>query len=433
MPEPSRATDPHSNWSRRESAALNAQIETVGVTGTNGKTTTTSMLAAIVAASGQVPSRVTTVGSWVGSRRREVEVDFASFLDTAAHAIRAGSTTLAVEMTSRALAAGFARRWPARVGVFTNLTRDHLDRHGSPEAYLSAKAELFALLPRGGTAVLNASDEASALLERILPTGVRCVTYADTTAPRCTAASPTLAASGVRCDRDGVTIALEPTGLGARLGPTLSLRVLGRVHAENALAAATAADALGLPVSAIREGLELFTGVPGRFEVVARDPLVVVDYAHTPSALSGTLETARELVRPGGRVLCVFGCGGERDEGKRPMMGRIADELADRVLVTSDNPRGEDPARIAWMVEEGALGRATLDRELDRPRAIDRAVREARPGDVVIVAGRGHERVQDLGAEKRALSDVAEATAACLRHGVPLAAPSPARAPSGAP
>jgi UDP-N-acetylmuramoyl-L-alanyl-D-glutamate--2,6-diaminopimelate ligase len=386
------------------------------------------MIAAIVEAAGGVPARVTTVGSWVGSRRRPPERDLDAFLDTATQAIRGGAEVIAVEMTSRALAAGFARRWPARVGVFTNLSRDHFDRHGSAEAYLAAKAELFGRLPAGGVAVLNALDPASALLERILPATVECYAYAGASSAPCTAAAPRLVASEVRCHRAGLELALASTGLGARLGAKLTLRVLGRVHADNALAAAAAAHALGLPAEAIRAGLERFAGVPGRFEVVARDPLIVVDYAHTPDALRGTLTTARELVAEGGRVFCVFGCGGERDEGKRPMMGRVADALADRVVVTNDNPRSEDPARIAGMIERGATGRAELHRELDRVAAVERSVREARRGDVVVVAGRGHERVQDLGAHQRNLSDRAVVEAACRKNGIEPCPPPEASA-----
>jgi UDP-N-acetylmuramyl-tripeptide synthetase len=186
-------------------------------------------------------------------------------------------------------------------------------------------------------------------------------------------------------------------------GP-LELSVTGAVHVQNALGAALAALALGYPDSAIRAGLRAFTGVPGRFELVSRDPLAVVDYAHTPDGLRGTLATARALVQ--GRILLVFGCGGERDQGKRPEMGQLADAGADLVVLTTDNPRREDPAAIAAMVRAGAgAPRARWIEEPDRRAAIALALSEARPGDLVLVAGKGHEETQEVGGQTLAFSD----------------------------
>ncbi len=386
---------------------LTRAIRTVAVTGTNGKTTTTSMLAAVARAAGEPWARVTTLGMWAGGERVAEDGSMASFVRCVERAVESGARTLALETTSRSLAAGFARRWPPDVAVFTNLSRDHLDRHGTVEAYLAAKAQLFLALPAGGTAVLNADDPASALLAEVLPRGVVSRGWSvGESRPQHVATPVTLRASGVVASRRGTRVELAGSALAERLGGALHLRVAGRVHAHNALAAAVAADALGYDPDAIRAALESFEAVPGRFEVVAHEPLVVVDFAHTPDALAQTLRAARELVAPdGGRVVCVFGCGGDRDRGKRPEMGTIADAEADLVVLTNDNPRTESPEAIADMVAEGARGQAGWTRELDRRAAIRLAIQEANRVDAVVIAGRGHEAVQIVGTERRPFSD----------------------------
>ncbi len=369
-------------------AAAHARLKTVGVTGTNGKTTTTSMIAAIVAASGEPSARVTTLGAWVEDER-VVEPDLVEeFLTTVERAVARGVATIAVEMTSKALAAGVAFQWRPAIGVVTNVTRDHLDHHGTPEAYLAAKAQLVIALAPGAAAVVNGDDPAVALLAELVPKGVALLRFSqrdDTCALVATRIEVT--ATGTRVTLGGV--------LAEALGGSIELRVVGRVHAQNAMAAALAAHALGYATDAIRRGLAGFVGVPGRFEIVASEPLVVVDYAHTPDGLAGTLLTARALAR---RVICVFGCGGNRDRGKRPEMGAIADGAADVVVVTSDNPRHEDPHVIAVEIRAGAPApRARWIIELDRARAIELAIGMARPGDIVVIAGKGHEQVQEVG------------------------------------
>ncbi len=375
------------------------RIVTVCVTGTNGKTTTTSMVESIVAAGGQVPARITTVGSWVAGELVADDVTMDGFLRAVERAVDAGVRTLAVETTSKSLASGFAAHWPPRVAVFTNLTRDHLDFHGTPEHYLGSKAQLFLALPDDGVAVLNAADPSSALLAELLRPAVRRVAYtARGVDPACADLPLGLAAERVGVSREGTTVRLADSPLAAALGGELHLKPIGEVHAENALAAALAAQAAGFDGVAIRAGLESFPGVPGRFEVVWREPLVAVDYAHTPDALARTLRLARRLAEDrGGRVWCVFGCGGDRDKGKRPEMGRIADESADEVILTSDNPRSEDPGAIADAVAAGVeRPRARWTREIDRAKAIVGGVLAARPDDVVVVAGKGHERTQEI-------------------------------------
>lgn len=382
---------------------------TIAVTGTNGKTTTASMVDAIVAASGEPSARVTTLGSWVCGQQLSDSVDLEAFTRALERGAEVGVRTLALETTSKALAEGFAQRFPATVAIFTNLSRDHFDYHRSAEEYLAAKAQLFMTLSAGGTAVLNACDPSSALLDEIIPDGVERLAYAARPrAAECADWSVELAAARIDVTASGTVVELEPTRLGLALDGSVRLRVVGEVYAEDALAAALATSALGYAPEAIREGLASFAGVPGRFEVVGAEPLIVVDYAHTPDALRNTLAQARALAG-NGRVLLVFGCGGERDRGKRPEMGRIAAEGADHVVVTSDNPRGEDPLAIIAAIVEGArAARAeagVIVEEPDRRAAIERAIAEAGREDVVVIAGRGHERLQWIGAESVVFSD----------------------------
>jgi UDP-N-acetylmuramoyl-L-alanyl-D-glutamate--2,6-diaminopimelate ligase len=382
-------------------AEAHRRLRTVATTGTNGKTTTTSMVAAIVAASGEVSARLTTLGGRVGSHAIEAASLSDAFAKTVEGAVAAGVRTLALEVTSLALASGFAARWPPHVAVFTNLTRDHLDYHASPEAYLAAKAQLFMSVVPDGVAVLNADDPSSALLREVTPAGVRVLSYS-------VQGPADLRATAVEVEPDGLRIRLAPGPLATALGGALSLRTLGTVHAQNALAAALAAHAAGYGHEAIVEGLRAFEPVPGRFEVVARDPTVIVDYAHTPDALAATLASARRLCR--GALVCVFGCGGERDRGKRPLMGATVDARADRVWLTSDNPRSEDPAAIMDAVAAGVPApRAAWEREGDRRRAITRAIATAAPEDVVVIAGKGHESTQAIGGRELPLDDRAVA------------------------
>lgn len=390
------------------------RMRTAAVTGTNGKTTTTSMIDAIVAASGEPSARLTTIGGWVGTEVIEAATPTEQFLALVERAVEAGVRTLALEVTSKALAAGLAKRWRPTVAVFTNLTRDHLDMHGTPEAYLASKAQLFMALPPGGCAVLNADDASSALIREVIPPGVSVRGFS-VRQPKVT-----LAATKVTCTARGTAIELAPSPLADALGGRLDLAVTGAVHAQNALAAVLAADALGYKPDAIARGLGTFAGAPGRFQIVGTAPLTTVDYAHTPDGLDGTLQTAREIIATAGRgrVICVFGCGGGRDRGKRPQMGAIADRLADVVVLTTDNPRHEEPAAIADEVRAGVPApRARWHVELDRAAAIAWAVAEATPDDLVVIAGKGHEEEQEVRGVKTPFSDAAVARAALARRG----------------
>jgi UDP-N-acetylmuramoyl-L-alanyl-D-glutamate--2,6-diaminopimelate ligase len=285
--------------------------------------------------------------------------------------------------------------------VFTNLTRDHLDRHQTPEHYLASKAQLFLNLPRGGTAVLNGCDPASALLAEVIPEGVRIVYYG--VSSRGDAIAPLeLEARRIDVDWNGTVAELAPSIALGPEGARLALRAVGEIYVENALGALGAALALGVPRDTALWAIAGAAPPPGRFEVVLTAPHVVVDYAHTPDALRRTLEQARRLTRGGLSV--VFGAGGERDREKRPEMGRAA-ALADRVVLTSDNPRSEDPAAIAREIQAGLAGHPAVEIVLDRELAITRAVREAAPEDLVLIAGKGHEAEQQAGGTKLPFSD----------------------------
>lgn len=399
------------------------RFQTACVTGTNGKTTTTSLIAAIVEAAGEPAGCVTTLGAWVAGEQAGEKPTGEAFVRTLDLAAARGVKTLAIETTSQALGEGFSRSWPARVAVFTNLSRDHLDYHGTPERYLAAKAQLFMGLPSDGVAILNVADPASALLDEVTPPAVRRLGYAARAPdPECAAIPLTLYAEHIAVDETGTHARLAASPFADALGGRLDLALVGDVHVENALAAALAGSALGYGFDAIREGLAKFAGVPGRFQVVHRRPLVVVDFAHTTDALRRTLSVARSLVAARqGRVLCVFGCGGDRDPGKREEMGAVAARGADVVVITSDNPRSEDPAAIADVVQMGASaseGNALLIRLLDRGEAIARAVELATSVDIVVIAGKGHEKTQIVGDRELPFDDVEVALEAAARREV---------------
>lgn len=411
---------------RKAAFASNPQFVTIATTGTNGKTTTTSMVASIVAASGEIEAVMTTVGARVGpqdvpkpdmpGRPLGADSGGAHFVRLVEHARNADVRTIALEVTSLALAGRAAERWPADIAIFTNLTRDHLDVHPSPEAYLAAKAQLFLHLKDGGTAVLNRDDPSSALLREIVRPDVAVVDYS------LEDAEATLCAENIVTSLGHTVVRLARGPVADLFGRCFDLGTTGRVHVANALGAALAALAAGYAPAAIKAGLEAFRTVAGRFEVVTASvggPQVVVDYAHTPDGLENTLKTARELVAagpPGSRVICIFGCGGGRDRGKRPMMGAIADSMSDIVILTSDNPRHEDPDVIGADVRAGvAEPKAVWHIENDRARAILLGIAIARDSlqagrsDLVVVAGKGHETEQIIGDEKRPFSDVAVA------------------------
>ncbi|MEP7053060.1 MAG: UDP-N-acetylmuramyl-tripeptide synthetase [Pseudomonadota bacterium] len=382
---------------------------TVGVTGTNGKTSTTALVASLLSALAEPVARVTTVGSFLAEERLDVPGHYDGFLETMRRCVAAGGKYAAVEFTSEALAVGFAKAWPCRAAVFTNLSLDHLDAHGSPEHYLASKAQLFMALQPGACAVLNGRDSAAALIAEVIPHGVEVLRYG--VASRGEAwAELQLAARGVRLNLQGSEFELEPSPRFPDLPRTARIRAIGEIFVENALGALAAALAVGVPADAALAALARSAPPPGRFQVLHERPCVVVDYAHTPDALSRTLTTARALCA--GHVSVVFGAGGERDRSKRPLLGAAA-LAADRVWLTSDNPRSEDPQLISEQIAAGLVGHADVRYELDRARAIASAIHEANAADLVLIAGKGHEREQHAGGQRRWFSDEAIVRAVC--------------------
>ena len=336
------------------------ELEVVGVTGTSGKTTTSHLLFAILAAAGRRPGLLGTVEARVGGERRGVVRTTPEAIDLQRlfrEMLDVGDRSCAMEASSHASVLRRLDRVRFAVLVFTNLSQDHLDFHGDMESYFQAKRRLFLVEPRP-LAVINVGDDYGRRLAEELP--------------------------------DAITFVADEAALDG-----IALRLQGRFNLANALGALHAARALGIGEDAIRRGLESVRGVPGRFESVdVGQPFhVIVDYAHKPDALDNVLRAANDLAN-GNRVICVLGAGGDRDRGKRPVMGRLASELADVAIITSDNPRSEDPEAIAAEIVSGAKGHVEV--ELDRDAAIRRAIGLARPGDVVLIAGKGAEQGQEF-------------------------------------
>jgi UDP-N-acetylmuramoyl-L-alanyl-D-glutamate--2,6-diaminopimelate ligase len=369
------------------------ELSVVGVTGTNGKTTTTYMLESVFRAQGSPSGLIGTVETRVGDevtpgvRTTPEAVDLQRLLRRMAGV---GVTACAVEVTSIGIMQGRVEGTSFGVAAFTNLTQDHLDYHGTIEEYYQAKRRLFS--PEvARVAVVNADDPwGERLASESAGSGLETMTYGiDRPA--------TLVASDVRHHAAGSSF--HARGMG--IDRVIEIRLPGTFNVSNALAAAASAAALGVPEGVIAEGLASLRGVPGRFEPVEEGQAfaVVVDYAHTPDGIARVLDAARGITRgSGGRLLAVFGCGGDRDRAKRPLMGRAAAERADVVYLTSDNPRSEDPLAILDEILPGAEAAPPPGRVQvvpDRAEAIRRSLEEARPGDVVVIAGKGHETGQE--------------------------------------
>ncbi len=391
-------------------------LRTVGVTGTNGKTSTTQMVAHLLGALSAPVLKKTTLGCWIDEERLSETKDLRGYLQSFGHLAERGGTHAAVEVTSQALSIGYAKFWRFDVGVFTNLSHDHLNAHGSFEHYLASKAQLFVHLPDDGAAVLNAADETAALVEQVTPPAVKRLRYG--VASRGTSSAELdLAARAVQVSWEGTRIELVPSDLAEALGGELRVPFVGEVYAENALGACLAAAHLGLPPGEIPARLAACPVVPGRFEVVSKSPTVVVDFAHTPDALLRVCRAAKDLIGEG-RLLVVFGAGGQRDADKRGPMGEAVAASADVVFITTDNPRREDPSQIAEALAAGVRkGRAArqmkgaaLCRMIpDRASAIEAALSEAGPRDAVLITGRGHETTQEIGGDLVEFDDAAVA------------------------
>jgi UDP-N-acetylmuramoyl-L-alanyl-D-glutamate--2,6-diaminopimelate ligase len=377
------------------------EMTVVGITGTNGKTTSSYLVSAILDAAGIQCGLMGTVTYRIGDRgfdatRTTPEApDLQAFMRDM---VAGGCGACVMEVSSHALALKRVDGIQFAAAVFTNLTRDHLDFHADMEDYFAAKRRLFEMLPADAPALINVDDPRGASLVEVVK---RPVTYA-INKPADVSPGP-LSYSLAGLDFEIRT----PRG-----GMHVRSRLVGKPNVYNILGAVGTALELGVPVEAIEEGLQRLPGVPGRFEVVsstADDVTVVVDYAHTDDALRNLLETARPMATR--RLITVFGAGGDRDRTKRPLMGMVAARLSDVVVITSDNPRSEDPERIIEEVKRGAdaetrQSNASIVTEVDRREAILQAVSGASPGDVVLIAGKGHEKYQEIGGRRLAFDDI---------------------------
>ncbi len=395
-------------------ASPSAQLKVIGVTGTNGKTTVCQLLGQLLARLGERVATIGTLGAGtVGEPLRATGMTTADACTTQrllAEFVELGCQRVVMEVSSHALDQGRVAAVQFDQALFTNLSRDHLDYHGTLQNYASAKARLFAQ-PGLRTAILNSDDAASSVMAAALGAQSQARFYSAAGIDghlRCVAAE---------FDGDGLTAQLSANQQGAGRDSTASVTVrsplLGDYNLANLLAAIASATAAGWPLAAVAAEVANLAPVAGRLQRVNRgdlrgEPLVVVDYAHTPDALEKVLAALRPVTE--GQLWLVFGCGGDRDVGKRPLMGQVAERGADQLIITSDNPRSERPAAIIEQIREGIAGRAEV--ESDRCVAIHRAVGAAGPLDTVLIAGKGHERYQLIGADKVPFDDVGVAQAA---------------------
>jgi len=370
-------------------------VAVIGFTGTNGKSTGTMLADGILRHAGHITSLINTIGYHVGGVAIPAVNTTPESLDVyriAAETRDLGGRFLSMEISSHALALGRVEYLRVAAAVFTNLTRDHLDFHLTMEEYFAAKARLFSPDFAPLSAILNADDEWTPQIA-VAPSSRR-LTY------------------GLSPGADYRAVDIESGFFGLRFAieghAKITSRLVGDINVYNILAAAAACHSVGLSWDEIAAGVEAFPGVPGRFERVeaGQDFLVVVDYAHTDAAITNVIRVARQLLDGKGRVITLFGCGGDRDRSKRPLMGMAAARDSDFVVLTSDNPRSEDPIAI---INDAVVGARRFDTPLivepDREKAIFAAIHEARPGDIVILAGKGHENYQIIGDRKIDFSD----------------------------
>ncbi|MER3546691.1 MAG: UDP-N-acetylmuramoyl-L-alanyl-D-glutamate--2,6-diaminopimelate ligase, partial [Rhodanobacteraceae bacterium] len=376
-------------------------LAVIGVTGTNGKTSTVQLLTQAFTYLGHRAATIGTLGAGLyggvlSSERTTPDV-------ISVHALLAqfreqGATHVSMEVSSHALDQGRVDAVNFDVAVFTNLTRDHLDYHGTMAAYAAAKAKLF-VWPTLRAAVINVDDAFGRQLATRLPAHVQKLRYA------IESAAAEIRAREVQTHADGIDFILHtPRGKGV-----VHSGLLGTFNVSNLLAVAGVLSALEVPFDSIRDALETLQPVAGRMNRLGGGvcPLVVVDYSHTPDALQQALTTLRAHCE--GKLICVFGAGGERDKGKRPQMGAIAEKHADLAIVTDDNPRGEDGDAIVAQILAGFAQPRCAVVQRDRARAIELALSEAKAGDVVLIAGKGHEAYQEIGGVKKPFDDLAVA------------------------
>ena len=375
------------------------KLRMIGVTGTNGKTTTTYLIRDILRKAGHKVGLIGTIQTLIDNRALPIKnttPDVIELQSTLAEMLNSGMAYVIMEASSHALALNRVAGCEFDVGIFTNMTQDHLDFHQTFENYIEAKAELFRGLNKptnmktGKTAVINFDDSAGTIMAQNAACPV--ISYAVKNAGSLTADNVTVRETGSSFQVKGPFGTME-----------LRLAITGMFNVYNVLAAVGAALAEGVNPEVIKQALENFTSVPGRFELVqAGQPFtVIVDYAHTPDGLENVLKTAKQFAQ--GRIIVVFGCGGDRDRTKRPIMGKLAVQYGDIVLATSDNPRSEDPEKILTDVEVGIKAALCADKTgkryeviIDRRQAITQAIRLANAHDVVLIAGKGHETYQIL-------------------------------------
>ena len=375
------------------------RLRLIGVTGTNGKTTTTYLIKAALEAHGEQVGLIGTIQYDLGGQcvpathttPESLELN-ALLNDMVAH----GCTAAVMEVSSHALAQHRVHGLQFVAGVFTNLTQDHLDYHGTMDAYFAAKKKLFDALPADAVAVTNADDPRGDAI--VQDTRARVVRYG-------LDARADVSASAVAMNVGGMEFTIAMPGSSTAVRTALT----GRFNIANILAAVGTATAIGVPCDVAVKGIAAVPSVRGRFEQIPAPGgwTAIVDYAHTPDALENTLHAIRHMLGTDrrGKIITVFGCGGDRDRSKRPQMGRIASEMSDITIVTSDNPRKEDPLAIILEICAGIHTPATVQTEPDRRLAIARALAMAGPGDVVLIAGKGHEEYQVVGTTKTHLDD----------------------------
>ena len=380
-------------------------MKIVGITGTNGKTTTTHIVRSILEAGGERAGLIGTIENRFGAIVEEATHTTPESLEL--HALFARMrqercTAISMEVSSHALDQSRVAGIAFACGVFTNLTQDHLDYHGTMEKYFAAKKALFEGLSPGAKAVINVDDQWGRHLAQ--DTKVHAVTYgaAPDSTVRLLDASLSVDGSILKIDVGGMTT-------------TVTTPLPGRFNVSNVLAGYATGIALGIPVPAIDLGIAAADRVRGRFERVrsARGWTAIVDYAHTPDALEKCLSAIKDVLpkEQRGKIITVFGAGGDRDRTKRPKMGEVVSRMSDVTIVTSDNPRNEEPDKIIEDIVAGIHAEAVAHREPDRKKAIAMAASMARPGDVILVAGKGHEDYQVIGREKRHFSDREEVEA----------------------
>jgi UDP-N-acetylmuramoyl-L-alanyl-D-glutamate--2,6-diaminopimelate ligase len=391
------------------------EMQVIGITGTNGKTTTAYLVASIFEAAGVRCGVLGTVAYRVGPSPEDTRTadrttpEAPDVQQMLREMVERGCGACAMEVSSHALSLRRVDGTSFAAAVFTNLTRDHLDFHADMEEYFRAKRRLFEMLPRTAPSLLNVDDPRG---DAMAKAGGRAVTYGINRQADIMPGPLSFSLEGLEFD------IRTPRGT-----LHVSSKLVGRPNVYNILAAASTATALDVAFDAIERGIQNLDGVPGRFELVSGpsdEVTVVVDYAHTDDALRNLLDTARPLTR--GRLITVFGCGGDRDRTKRPLMGAVAGRLSDVIVITSDNPRSEDPGRIIEDVQRGLTAdtrRGAEQRQLaivDRRLAIGKAIEIARPGDLVLIAGKGHEKYQVIGERALPFDDVAVAREALAKR-----------------